>query len=130
MASYVQVSDLYSQGLPQSAVSSLNPTVLTETLESVSRFADTYLRAKYPNELIAPYPRELVSACAKIAAYDIMCIRGYMPEGTDSNFKDRRDQAVSWLKQLSAGTATLSIANTGTTAIYSPNVSTTAKRGW
>lgn len=92
----------------------INLTVLDKGIADASAIIDGYLRNAYSLPL-ASIPAELNRVCADLTRYLLMDDRA-----TDQ-VKMRRDDAMSWLKDLSAGRASLGMAvDTGGQAITSP----------
>lgn len=92
----------------------VNLAVLDKGIADASAIIDGYLRNAYSLPL-ANTPAELNRVCADLTRYLLMDDRA-----TDQ-VKMRRDDAMSWLKDLSAGRASLGMAvDTGGQAITSP----------
>lgn len=83
----------------------IDATVLARALAAADALADNYLAVRYAVPL-AVTPAVLVEACCDIARYELT--RGPGLRATDE-IKNRYDQRVSWLKDVSAGRATLGV---------------------
>lgn len=92
----------------------INATALTNSIstqdqqaacDAASIEADGYLTAQYKLPLLSWGTTLTVHVC-NIAAYRLMGRRGYRPSGVDSGFKERYDEAISWLRGVSAGRIT------------------------
>ena len=113
---YAALSDLTTYGLPATALGQIASGVQQAALDSGSDVADTYISASLMLPLLTPYPTSLIQAVCKIAAYELMSVRGYSgAAGADENIRLRYEDAVRWLK----GIANKSIHLVG--AIQSPD---------
>lgn len=132
---YATRTDLYRLGLRSDALSGVATADQDAALEAASDVADSYLRSRYTLPLTG-YGDDLKGAVCKLAAYELMRARGYAPgAGRDESLKDSRDEAVSWLKDVSAGRAHVSGGNTTPAPTRharasSPNVTSNRLRGW
>lgn len=126
MAQYATTTDLANIGLPAQALASVSTTIQDEHLVNASAKIDSYLRSRYSVPLASPYPDEIVSACCKLAAYSLLVRRGYDPARHDANFRLGYEDSVSYLRDLSAGRASLAITadSTPTTREGAPRVLT------
>jgi phage gp36-like protein len=72
-----------------------------QQLLNAAEFADGYLRQQYKLPLVA-WGSDLVQAVCQVAAYRLVCLRGFNPEA-DGLYKDNYDSAVRWLERVSQG---------------------------
>jgi phage gp36-like protein len=102
---YATVPDLVKYGLASGTLDGdLDAGQQLDALNAASTFADGYLRSQYTLPLIAPYPADLVEAVCKIAAYNLLSVRGLNPElGADQNYRDRYKDALAWLTEVGMG---------------------------
>ena len=105
MSSYAQVSDLFTQGAPaqafQQGANPIPDATLQAELDAVSTMSDGYIEARGQLPLQAPYPGALLAAVCKIAAYNILSVRGINPaSGADVNLRDRHDDGMRWLERF------------------------------
>ncbi len=102
---YATVEDLVQYGLSAGTLDGdLTPAQQMAALDAASAYADGYLRSQYTLPLIAPFPPDLVEAVCKIAAYNVLSVRGLNPEpGGDQNYRDRYKDAIAWLQQVGMG---------------------------
>lgn len=106
MAAYATTTDLATFGLSADALAGIDTNAQTAALTAASRLADGYLRARFTLPIATPSV-DLVEAVCKIAAYTLLSARGFNPEaGADQNIRDRYRDALAWLKDVAAGTAT------------------------
>ena len=102
MSQYAQVQDLTTYGLPATALQSPNLPVQVQNaaLSDASDIADSYLRGRYSLPLIA-WGSELTQAVCRIAAYNLLSVRGYNPGASaDVNIRDRYVDAIDWLNKV------------------------------
>ena len=102
MATYAQISDLTTYGLPPTALQSPNlpVQVVQGALNDASDIADSYLRGRYALPLLA-WGTELTQAVCRIAAYNLLSVRGYNPAAAaDVNIRDRYTDALDWLNKV------------------------------
>jgi len=96
--SYATEADLYTYGAPQQAFGQLLLATKLAALQSASEIVDTYLRGRYSLPLLA-WDISVTEATSRIAAYNLLNIRGYNPaSGSDVNLETRYNQAIDWLK--------------------------------
>ncbi len=100
MSSYANAStDLITYGLPATALTLISLTVQQAECDAASDVADGYLNGRYEMPLVPPYPISLVMAVCKIAAFNLMSVRGFsMAAGADVLLAKRHDDAIEWLK--------------------------------
>jgi phage gp36-like protein len=110
MSQYASTTDLTNIGLPAQALAGVSFTIQTEHLTKASARIDSYLRAHYTLPLASPYPDEIVDACAHLAAYTLLVRRGYDPGKFDATFRLNYEDAIAYLKDLSAGRAALAVS--------------------
>lgn len=102
MSQYAQISDLTTYGLPATALQSPNlpVQVVNNVLASVSNQMDSYFRGRYSLPLIE-WGVEVTDCCCKIAAYELLSVRGYNPAAAaDVNIRDRYTDALDWLNKV------------------------------
>ena len=134
---YATRADLYRLGIKQAALANVSTDDQDAALEAASDLVNSYIRSRYPLPL-AIWGEDLKRAVCAIAAWDLLSTRGIAPNnnGNDS-LKDRAAAAIAWLKDISAGRATLDGGNTtpgparpqrvasGRPSVYSSN-----QQGW
>lgn len=81
----------------------VDTAVVTAAIEAASNLIDSYIGQRYALPLDT-VPGTLKAACQDLARYEL-----YTMEPT-AIVKQRRDQAVAWLKDLAAGRAALDAA--------------------
>lgn len=101
---YATLRDFERLGLPSRAVSSVPLDQRLAALEAASRLIDDYLCAQVTLPLVAFATASLTRATCVVAAYDLMCVRGFNPEGADGNFRLRYKDVIAWLEKVAAGT--------------------------
>lgn len=105
MPSYAQIADLYAKGAPPESFKvggvPIDPVVLQGECDTASSTADGSIGPRGQLPLLTPYPPELVEAVCKIAAYNILSVRGLSPTaGADSNMRLRYEDAMRWLNDV------------------------------
>lgn len=93
---YASIADRNADGTIDSAA-------VDAALEKASSFADSYLSRFLP--IASPYPPSLVLAVIDIAVFDLVGDAATDVEHT------KRDNAVSWLKDVARGLASLGVAD-------------------
>ena len=138
---YATRTELANFGLPAQALAGVSTTIQDQHLEDATGLIDSYLRSGYTVPLGSPYPTEIVRACCPLAAYSLICWRGYDPARSGESFRMRHEDAISWLRDVAAGRAALAITADGTPSTLEgrPQVQTgsrdsdgvpTDPRGW
>ena len=118
MTQYATRANLAVTGLPSAALIRVNSFAQDETLAAQGAKMDTYLRAQYTLPFAQPFPAELVSCNAVMAAYAILQNhRGFAPADVDDGFRLRYEDCLAWLKDLSTGKAALDGAADATPTI-------------
>lgn len=103
MSSYANATDDFPMfGLPSSAIAAVPPANVQAALDRASNLADGYIGAEYALPLKS-WSSELTEAVCKIAAYELMSVRGYNPEGDGGNLRARYKDAIAWLTDVSKG---------------------------
>ena len=97
---YASPADLVVHGLPATALGALTVAQQNAALDAASKIVDSKLRGRYALPLVA-WGTEITQATCKIAAYELLNIRGYNPaSGADVNVSDRYLAAMHWLDQV------------------------------
>lgn len=131
MSQYATIAELYTYGAPSVAFGSLSSDVLTNALTAASSIADGYMRSRYAMPLTT-WGSDLRQAVCKIAAYEVLSVRGYNPAaGADVNLLNRHLEAMAWLRAVSRGEVHLDV----TPALATPSqgsavVVSGTRRGW
>lgn len=118
--------------IPAAAVARVSSQQQQWHLDGASGIADSYLRARYSVPIPAPVPRELASAVAAIAGFDLLCSLGFNPQEFDSVYQVRRDSAIAWLTAVSEGKASLDAGKDATPSVSEgrPRIVSQPSRGW
>lgn len=100
MSAYASLAQLYTYGAPEKSFGQLTDDQKNNELEASSRYVDTFLRGRYSLPLIA-WGVEITEATCKVAAYNLMNVRGYNPaSGADANLQLRYQETVNWLRLI------------------------------
>lgn len=106
MPRYAERADLAEVGLSSALTADVSTALLDATLDKRSKFADGYLAAsgRYTLPLTA-WGDDLRLAVCQLAAWDVLtAVVGFNPEdASNSNWRDRRDEALAWLRDVAAG---------------------------
>lgn len=106
---YAQPSDLTAVGWNANVQGNLTNAQVLAQLQNASDYADNFFRGRYgagscpllPNQPSGTYDTALVQAVCKIAAYWLICIRGFNPNnGGDANFRMQFGDATAWLDKV------------------------------
>lgn len=105
---YATRTDLTTHGLSSAALGSISTTAQDAALDAASQVADSYLRSRYATP-VTGYGTDLTRAVCSIAAWDLLSVRGFDPQrGGDESLRLRAEDALRWLRDVSAGKASLS----------------------
>lgn len=105
---YATRTDLTTHGLSSAALGSISTTAQDAALDAASASADSYLRTRYSTP-VTGYGVDLTRAVCALAAWDLLSVRGYDPQrGGDEAVRLRAEDAMRWLRDVSAGKASLS----------------------
>lgn len=127
---YAEVNDLIALGVPAAVIGSLAPEVVQLALCAASDTVDNHLRNQYVTPLTEWAYDVRLHVCA-LAAYTIMATVGYNPEGSDSVFRSRRDDAMEWLRDLGSNRASLAGGiKLGPRVMGGPIINTQPRRNW
>jgi phage gp36-like protein len=106
VSSYASATtDFPTYGLPAAALAN-SPNITTPqiqaTLDAISAEFDGYLAGQYVLPLLS-YTTELTKYVCWAAAYELMAVRGYNPEGDGGLLEKRDKKARDWLLGVSKG---------------------------
>lgn len=105
-------------GLSAAALSSPNtPTAAQDAaLLTNSELADSYLRQQFTLPLVA-WGADLKKHVVWMAAYDLMCLRGFNPNNVgDVVFLDRYKMALDWFKLVANGVVSPDVTDSSPSA--------------
>ena len=127
---YASQTDLTNVGLPAVALGNLTVAQQTAALQNASDRADASLRARYGNTAVPllAWDSTITQAVAKIAAFDLMVMRGMKPGGPDWElFNMRFQDAIGYLNAIQRQQAhpLVTLAN-NSTAPQQPNLTTSS----
>lgn len=111
---YATLADLAGGYGPAPAVIA-NVTVGNQqaALDAAADLADSYLSARFAVPLQVAPPALKRAVCA-IATWDMLCQKGFNPEGSNGVWETRSERAEAWLARVAAGKAGLPSVNPGT----------------
>lgn len=102
---YALVADLAQLAANPTSLNGIPSTDQQAALDAASAEADGYLAAQYQLPLVS-WGTPLRMHVCNMAMYRLMARRGYRPGGADVSFKERYDEAIAWLRGVSAGRVT------------------------
>ena len=128
---YATVTDLAALGVSAEATEETETAALNAALDSASSEADSYLAKVYTLPLTS-WGGALRMHVAAIAAYAVMAARGFDPSGSDDVLRQRRQDALDWLRMLADGELAPPdiVDSTPDTKEGGAAVVTRPKRGW
>jgi len=130
MPRYATIADFEACGLPPGAIGDISKGEIQMHLDRQSAHADTYLGAKVTLPLAAPYDPQLVDAVCQLAAWRIMCRRGFNPDNNgDAVVRQGWVDAIAWLTRVANGQARINVVQSAPASLQ-PNVTTNADRGY
>ena len=101
---YATRAELYVLGLPSAALTGVATADQDLALDAASSFCDSYLRGRYGCP-IASASYALKLCVCQIAAYRLLCSRGFNPETLDGVIRTNYEEALAWLKDCAKGIA-------------------------
>ena len=102
---YASVDDFKQLALAQQTLASVSDAEVAKALATASARAASYLGQRFLLPLVA-WGADLVDAVCALAAWRILCRRGFNPEGHgDSAIRMSYDDAITWLRAVAEGSA-------------------------
>lgn len=101
---YASLRDLDRLGIQAAALAKVPVGDKIEALIAASDTADRYLCREFTLPLLK-WPSDLRRFVLHIAVYDLMCVRGFQPEGSDAIIVKRYDDAIVALREVGEGDA-------------------------
>jgi phage gp36-like protein len=119
-------------GLPAQALTGISDGQIASALANASRLVDDYLAQAYTLPLVVWANASLTRAVCVIAAYDLINVIGFNPDGPDKIYVERYRDLKTWLQAVADGKlplqgvvdATPDVPEGGVYAVSRP------KRGW
>ena len=104
MANYATLADLPTYGVNLSALPAWITTGMQQAqIDAWNAKVDSYLSSKFKLP-ITSWGKDLTQAVAVLAAYELICLRGFDPESQgDVIFKQRAEREVTWLESIRDG---------------------------
>lgn len=103
---------------------STGPAEQDKQLLRASEFVDGFLRQQFVLPL-SRWGSDLVQAVCDVAAYRLVCLRGFNPEA-DGQYQDNFDRAERWLKDVAKGLISPDVVDSSSDAEPGKQASTTA----
>ncbi len=129
--SYATIGDLNGCGLPAPALANMSLQDQQSALVRASRMADTFLRDRYTLPLQCPVDPTLTLWVCWMAAYFLLCTRGFNPNqsGIDQVVRMNYDDALKNLTRVANGQQQLCVRQ-AEPASQQPQVATNESRGY
>lgn len=114
MAQYASATDLAAVGLPAAALLGISVAQQTQFLSEAGDLIDSFLRAQYQLPIaggLGPpntFPGELTRCNITIACYELLVFRGFNPDEYDTNWRQKWEDCMAWLKMLASGEVSIS----------------------
>jgi phage gp36-like protein len=103
MSQYSTEAQFTALGLPGAAFADLGSPRLVAALVAASGVIDSYLRKRKTLPMVS-WEEDLQRACQHIAAWDLMCFRGFNPANpSDQAVVKRYDDCINWLRDVAKG---------------------------
>ena len=130
-ASYATLDDFIASGLPLGALNSIDKSAWQQMLVKQSSHAASYIGCKYTLPLSPPYDPQLVDAVCQLAAWRLICLRGFNPESDgDKVIRQGFLDAREWLVRVANGQAQIQVVTQATPESLQPDVFTSTPRGY
>jgi phage gp36-like protein len=101
---YANLRDIDRLGMAKAALAAVPVSDKIEALIAASDISDRYLCREFTLPLVK-WPSDLRRFVVHIAVYDLMCVRGFQPEGADALIVKRYDDAIAQLREIGDGKA-------------------------
>ena len=128
---YATVEDMQRLAIPAVVLRDTEDPDINRALIAATSKADSYLENRYNPPMTAPLPESLVEAVASLAAWIFIRQKGIRPGGEDEEtIRVSYDDAMSWLRDIAAGRATLPTDETSPAPAVLPAISSDVQRGF
>lgn len=98
---FCTIDEFYIFGASEAACRGVAVEVIEGYLHAQSQEIWSKIQSQFPDGL-ETWSKDLTMCCAKLAAYDVMCWRGFNPnQGSDLNYLTRYEQAQRYLLGVS-----------------------------
>lgn len=102
---YANLDDLDAHGMSGGALAKIPPSQRCAALAATTIDMNGKLGLRYDLPIIE-WDVDIVRACCKITAYELLSVKGFNPDGDDSNVRTRYDDAWDWLNDVATSEAT------------------------
>ena len=127
---YATADDLVACGVSPEAIKRMGPDVIAAILAQASRTADGFLAQRYSLPLLS-CGDDLTMLVCQIAAYRIMCRRGWNPaDPNNAGLVFLYNEALRTLKSVAVGDLALSVVDTSPEPTYEPDLTSHRPRGY
>jgi phage gp36-like protein len=94
---------------------STGPAAQDAQLLRASEVADSYLRSQYKLPLVR-WGSDIVDAVCNVAAYKLVCLRGFNPEA-DESYLTNYNTATKWLRDIGSGVVTPDVIDSSASTV-------------
>jgi phage gp36-like protein len=130
MAGEVTLDDLKACSLPAGALAGVDFGVQQRALDDRWDYALGFIGDAATLPIAPPYPPVLVRMVCQLAAFDLICTRGFNPAKTgDAVVQMRAENAEKWLVRVANKQVTLNVNQT-TPASDQPSIDSNEPRGF
>jgi phage gp36-like protein len=130
------LADLYRLGISSDVLAqsprSGDTATQSQAIDSASEYALGKIGGRYKRPLVS-WQDDLRQAVCKLAAYELLCIRGFNPAaGADINILERRNQADAWLTSVARQEISPDIVGAANQSpqFDNPRIVTSIQQGW
>lgn len=100
LRTYARLSDLAALGVPAAALVDLSVGQKLEALAAASDDVTSALSSGGYTPPLTAWGSDVRGKACDLAAFTLMSVRGFNPEGADQMFVYRNDKAVRWLEKV------------------------------
>lgn len=133
MPAYCTIAEISTLGVPAAALQRVLAPDLQREIGAASDEIDGYLRNAFALPL-SDWGVDIRRACAVIAGYNALAVRGFNPEG-ETGIVKRYDDTIAWLKMVAKGAIRPSVTDSTPGHVAGnesggARVVTSTSRGW
>ena len=129
--SFANLDDLDEHGMSAAALSFLTPTKRSEGLAAATEVASGLMAGTLTPPL-STWGTDITMNTCKLAAYELLSVRGFSPDGSDDNVRTRWEDAMKWFKSVGDGSISpVGVVDSGDSGdVGGAEVFTYEDRGW
>lgn len=127
---YATIDDFTTSGLPNGALAAIDKQTWQKALDRASAYANSFIGDKYALPLVSPYDPALVDAVCQVAAWRLLCLRGFNPNNPgDQVVRQGWEDATAWLTRVANGQASITVVQ-AVPPSYQPDTFSNQPRGY